>query len=754
MSGFSGGFRFVPIAYAVLALLLWPIPVFGLLHAESSAVVAFAAYFVAGLSSLNLFREKRAIGSVLLRQEAALLVPWVLLTASLLWRPNCAYLDGLLFFLVFPAVTVVFAVALAYVIDALQIEKKKSVMVAIGLLVSVAGPLYDIGFHPQFYTYNHVFGGVLGPIYDEELAVRPGLFVYRGLTLAWAVLFVLLGRLANARTKTRRATARRWNFAGTGLVMVSIALVYALSAPLGLNTTVGYLRDRLDGHVATEHFDIYYPSDRLSESELAVVAHEHEYRYRDLATKLDVEVDGRIQSFLYPDPETKAALTGAQFTNVAPVWLATPQLHVLVSDLDRAFAHELAHVFSREFGLPIVRASLSVGIVEGLAVALEPPRGLPSPHEQVSAALFGVTVDNLELAVASRLSPLGFWTGRGAVSYTTMGSFVSYLLEAYGPGPLKAAYARAGFRDAYGKSVEALTKEWTDVLRSLTYVEASAGPLVSARFAIPSLFEKRCPHHTPPYRRAYRDAFTALARKDSAQAFSRVQRSLEIEPGYVPSLDLWSHLALAQRREVDVLDRLRHVPADSMTSALYVRLGDALAMEGDSLSARRAYTAALRRLPSFAHEDRSRLGLRVVGAGRPSMIRMLATGTPTSGDEPEPAVTWARALAHARQDRFELAVHLLRTTLRAPGSRSEEVVASGHEAVHVEALRRRGLVWLARFTYRSGAPSTAAALAAEARDRYLRDGAFNEAAAIDDFRGKMLWLASRESAVDGRSSNP
>ena len=111
---------------------------------------------------------------------------------------------------------------------------------------------------------------------------------------------------------------------------------------------------------------------------------------------------------------------------MTPVWLSTPQVHVLAGQFEEIFPHELVHAFSRSFGMPILNASPAVGLVEGLAVAFEPPDGGPDASEQVAAVMGGETADRL----ARSLDPFGFWGGRGAVSYTTTGSFVGYLCEA------------------------------------------------------------------------------------------------------------------------------------------------------------------------------------------------------------------------------------------------------------------------------------------------------------------------------------
>ena len=153
------------IAYVVLGVGLWAFPVLGILHVESAAVVAGASWFVAGLSALAVWRRSPEVPfrAVLVRQEAGLVVPWALLTLSLLWRSNCGYLQGLLFFALFPPVTVALAVAVAYAFAASRVRLKRTLFGALGIALMLAGPLYDLGLHPQFYTYNHVFGRASSP---------------------------------------------------------------------------------------------------------------------------------------------------------------------------------------------------------------------------------------------------------------------------------------------------------------------------------------------------------------------------------------------------------------------------------------------------------------------------------------------------------------------------------------------------------------------------------------------------------------
>lgn len=701
-------------------------------------MVAGVAFFVSGGAALRAFARGLAFRRVLLSQLALLAIPWAMLTMTLLWRPNCGYLQGLLFYLLFAPFSVALAVALAYALMPGKGRGSGWVFGGIGLAIVLAGPVYDLGFHPQFYTYNHVFGGVLGPIYDEDLAVRPGLFAFRGLTVLWTLLAYLFGRWR----RMRDGPARRRVLGMAAVAALGLGLGYAFAAPLGINTPAWYLRAQLGAVHRTPHFDLYYDPASLSAADLRYLAEDHEYHYARLAHRLGVDVPGRIASYLYPDPDTKARLTGARLTNVAPVWLAQPQVHVLHESYEGVFAHELVHVFSRSFGVPILRASLLVGLVEGLAVALEPPDGRPSPHEQVLTATLedvGLADATLAADLATRLTPLGFWTGRGAVSYTTMGSFVAYLLDTYGAAPLKRVYAFGDFERVYGKSPEALAAEWQASLASLHAVARDAGPFVARRFAAPSLFEKPCPHHVPAYRRRYRAAVRALAEGDTARAEALVDASLEGRRSYVPALDLWSRLALARGDAGAVVARLDTMAVDTLSAALAVRLGDALALQARPERARQCYEAAYRLLPHYALEDRARVVLRKSLARRPDVLRILVSGAASDAmaerlSQGEGEAEWMallRAERLAAAEQFEQAASLLRTT---------PIPTGGATLAEQRLLEWQRLRWLAWYTYRSGQPAAAAAYAREASGALRRAGAWNEAARLDVFAQKMNWI--------------
>lgn len=741
----------VALVYGIVGVGLLFVPLFNLLHVESAAVIAGVAFFAAGLAALAAFTRGTSFRRVVAEQEALLLLPLAFLTASLAWVDNCDYVRGLLFYALFPCISVALAVALAWALTGIKVRPKKTVFVCVGVVMLLGGVLSDIGWNPQFYTYNHVFGGVLGPIYDEELAVRPGLFVFRGLSLLWAFLFWHVGTISRRTKRTPR------DLAVMTAMMLSIGLLYLFSARLGMTSPAWYIQEQLGGHYASEHFDLYYDPASLAHAEVERIVQDHEFRYHQLMTALNTEPEGRVQSYLYPDPDTKAALTGARYTNVAPVWLREPQVHVLLESYAAVFPHELAHVFSRAFGLPVLNASFSVGLVEGFAVALEPPDGRPSPHEQVAVTLVKQQQSGqptVGQTVASTLAPLGFWTGRGAVSYTTMGSFVQFLMEAYGIEAFKAVYAWGNWEDVYGKQVEELAEEWEATLLALPTISRDTEAWVSRRFAVPSLFEKACPHYIPPHRRALKEARYALTEADTSRALARLAFALEERPTWSTALADWARIQLAQGRATEVLERLDTLAITQQSPTLAWLTGDAWAMRAKSEVAQAAYARAYQQIPMFAGESRARLWLRMQWRTEPGLIAALVreaspeqkTRRLAAFEADLPSVGFAQAWLLIEAEQYEQALSVLQ--------RLHVGVIEWPSKAALESLERYRLALLMR-TYRVMYRfEDAKAVADQLVQAYVGEGAFNQAAFYQDWSEKLAWLAEqRFHAWDGPAAS-
>ncbi|PSQ72782.1 MAG: hypothetical protein BRD26_01840, partial [Bacteroidetes bacterium QH_1_64_81] len=304
-------------------------------------------------------------------------------------------------------------------------------------------------------------------------------------------------------------------------------------------------------------------------------------------------------------------------------------MHLLRDRVSQSLGHELAHVVSRPHGLPGLRASWAPGLVEGWAVALEPPSPEPSPDDLVRTAARSDTTTTLSdeaQAVVRRLSPWGFWTGRGAVSYATMGSFVGYLLNRYGPAKLKRVYAWGNFEAVYGRSVQSLAQEWAGHLRSDPVVARDAHDVVARRFTRPSLFETECPHYVPPARRHLQEARRAARRQDSTRMVAHLTRALAIEPRSAAAHEALARVRLARGQDEAVRRQLDTLAATTRTAGLRVALADAKTLGGEAEAARALYAEAHSQMPQYAHDIRARLMLRDAVAARQRVVRVLVSG--------------------------------------------------------------------------------------------------------------------------------
>ena len=719
LSGSSRAFRVAAAAHAAVCVALWPVPVFGLLHAESSAVVAGVGCLVAAVASARPLRAGAPLASLARAHLAALAVPLALLTVSALWRPNCGYAQGLGLFATLVPPSVLFGLGVAAVVSAFGVRGPRATAAIAILGVAVGGVAADLLLHPQLFTYSHVFGGVLGPIYDEELAVRPGLFAAKAQTLLWATALLFAARW-------RRGGGPDAARAG-GAAVALLGLSYAFAQPLGVVQTEGGIRSVLSARVdlgpVVVHLD---PSTPRAARQRA--AEEALFRFETLAEALGVRPHGPVDVYLYPDPDTKAALIGSRETSVVPVWLRSPQVHMLEGEVGRALGHELVHVLAREFGTPVLRASPAIGLVEGVAVALEPPDGLPDAARLVRAGM-GVPersggLPDPAAAVRATMSPGGFWTARAGVAYTANGAFVRWLLEEYGAGPLREAYRTGRFEPAYGRSLDRLTAEWAAWLARQP-VDAEAVAVARWLFSRPSLFEVRCPHHVPRAERLARNGAEAWEAGAASRAGALFDAAVARDPIRLDALDgrLATHLALTGAVPDDALGRARALADTLRDAASLGHLADVLRLAGRDAEAEATYRAAGDSLAPVDAAGRLLLDLRRQLAPA-SLAELVGTPPDSVTGRLEQRAPVHAALRHAAADRPAEAWHVARAWCAAP--------APG-EAGRVLRLIQANLA------HRAGAFVTARRLYAGLADAFEAEGPRSYAPLVRDAQRRLDW---------------
>jgi len=474
----------------LIGTLSLAIPLLRDFHWESAGLASLVSAFTAGtLSARGRWRTAR-----LFRNIASLLIGWVLPLLIYALSTGCFSLDGLGFWLLGPVPSMLFGAAVGRTVRLSGIRFPALLSTLILLGCALVPVVYQLLSYPQLYIFNHVWSYWPGPIYDELVPLDHRLFIYRGITLLWVVaLWALPAMMSSIRYRSV-------------VLFSAIALLfcYLNLANWGLIAPEERLIRELGSIHQTEHFTIVYDGAALDPMQIEQIARQHEHHLEEITGALEVDREvyreNRIHSYIYAHASQKKRLTGAGQTSYVPVWLSD-QTHIALEHLNRVLRHELVHVVARQFGNRF-GASMSIGLVEGLAVALDPDRHNHTTHQLVAASEEWPEAREL----AQLFAPAGFYSSSGAVSYLVSGSFVSHLLAHYPVDLFKTAYRTGDLEHAYSPlDLEELTRSWHRRLEQ-TEVDDDIRRRSVTLFQTPSLFEKPCPRVTAKRQMAERYA--------------------------------------------------------------------------------------------------------------------------------------------------------------------------------------------------------------------------------------------------------
>jgi hypothetical protein len=364
-----------------------------------------------------------------------------------------------------------------------------AVLYALAAVGSLAASLAAAYRGPAAFVFDPLLGAWPGPIYDEALApdLRAALFAVAALSAAAGV-----AAAAEAIVRARRGGA---GAARRALVALAVAIATLASTRVALEVSglsgsraalVRALGARREGPRCT----LVLPREKPAAAADALLS-DCEFQLADVARALGV-APPRATVYVYRSADEKRRLVGAAATEYAKPWLA--ELHVVDAPLPHPLLrHELVHVVGAQIapgplGVPARAGVLpSAGLVEGLAAALETPRGRFTVHEWSRAALeLGLLPD-----VTQIVGPAGFYAQPPARAYTAAGSFLAFLLERYGTAKVREAYRTGDVERAVGLPLPDLAAAWRSFLAG---VELPPGAVAAARARLgrESLFARPC----------------------------------------------------------------------------------------------------------------------------------------------------------------------------------------------------------------------------------------------------------------------
>ncbi|TVQ12831.1 MAG: hypothetical protein EA364_07930 [Balneolaceae bacterium] len=514
------------------------IPLVRDLHIESALLAALTGCFVAVIYAARGDRStdlRRAGGLITVIYTAGL--PLLVYALAV----GCYSFHGLGFWIFYPSFSILFGYSITRFFRVTGYRRPAVWGLTVVLIVGLGGFLLEFFTLPQVYFHNHVWGGWPGPIYDEDVRLGTSVIFFRSITLSWVVLLWVFPDVKKNRVFLFLAVA----------MVINLLLSYTRLAENGVISPREWIQRELGGHHATEHFDIYYDPAAYSGEELGMIAAWHEFHLAELTSALNIDFDyrdSRIESYLYAHPWQKQKLTGAKFTSYVPVWQKTDQMHIAKPAIAPSLRHEMVHVVAKQFGNRILNASWSIGLVEGLAVALDVrTNGIATTDQLVAAAKPYPDARDMK----SAFSVTGFYGGRSSVNYTTTGSFVRYLLSEYPVESFREAYRTGRIERCYSASMDDLVAGWHEFLDTVEYDDTQREAAM-ALFAVPSIFEKPCPHLVTEAFRNFDNYRLLLSEGDTLTALVSLEAAMRLQPDNDRLWSAWTYHKLAMGRFEDV----------------------------------------------------------------------------------------------------------------------------------------------------------------------------------------------------------
>jgi tetratricopeptide (TPR) repeat protein len=487
------------VIYLIVSIVILFQPLFNYLGFEFSALNGLIVFAVSSNYTYKIFLKYKnkpgknnfteMVIEALYKNMMLIIIPFLAATINLFFVRNCSYLTGVFYYLLIPCITVIYSIALSVFTYSFFNRFRRIALTAIFIII-ILFSISEYYFNPQLFVFNPFIGFFPGMIYDEELYLTSNLIFYRINTLLQSIILLSVANIFyQVPDKTRlRIELMKLKYAFQPIVIVLLFIVvlfFVFRNEFRITVEKDYIISTLGKTRDTPHFIIHYSSKNLSEKEVNDICDLHEFYYYKICRELEVDFTDKIESFIYPDPETKYSLIGAKYTIIAKPWLK--QIHLNENSIDEVLKHELVHVIAGNFGIPVLRVSRSAALVEGLAMAIEWQWGYRTLHQYS----YGILKFMPGINFSDILSTTGFISSNPNISYVLSGSFIRYLIDNYGIRNVKQLYNDGDYKKATGKSEDILVKEWQSYLYKIN-VQSEDSTVTLYTFKRQSIFQKVC----------------------------------------------------------------------------------------------------------------------------------------------------------------------------------------------------------------------------------------------------------------------
>lgn len=591
------------VSFATLGIIVSLLPLVGDFHVETAQIggLLFAitgALLASRLHSPNRIKDDatkashyqtgllkgESLRSVFL--ETAFLMGSFLLPifiASIL--RGCLSVDGVLIVALIAPTSGILGISIGVFFSTHLRKYNKRVSILVIFFLSIVPPLVILRYFPHVFLFNSVWGWFPAPIYDEQVAFSWSLAQHRISVLAASVLILSFSKKAWITS-----TLKNLQESSLWLMRFFAAIVYLLLILTFSSSRVlvshGDIKKFLGGSERLGTTELIYDVSSVNEISVGHWLSWVDFNIQEIKESLDLAYNEEITIYLYRDRWQKQRYTGAKHTSYVPVWNRKAHIHIDEQSGHSVLRHELVHVLAREMAHTIPGASLSIGLTEGLAVALEDPRFIRISRDQIVAGSESTPNFN---EIRRLFTPWGFYGGRSGVNYTICGSFTNYLLEHGDISLLKSAYRTGSLRGAFGPELEELFDGWLSHIKS---IETDSLSMTFTRqvFGRESIFERTCARNLTRAEALIDQVQMHSARKNFAEAGRLSDKLLSLYPESQAGWSYWSYFQLISGEYLSVIESAKTHLANSSEQTYYLRLADAYVAADSLMHASRVIT--------------------------------------------------------------------------------------------------------------------------------------------------------------------
>lgn len=475
------------IVIFVLNILFLFLPLLNVFGFEFSLANSIILFFVSGIYIINYFENlpglsefsKPELKNTGLTFIVFLIIPLLVSLFYSSFTMICSLKDGFLFYLVITVPSVILGSSVGLLVFTFFRKFRILIFIILTILILTI-PLFEFYCNPQVYFFNPVFGFFPGTIYDEGIKVTAKLILYRLLNLMFfsSIVLLVLKSLKKSFPKI---------FIAVYTIAIS-ALFFYLSPVFGFSTTNSSLQKELSVNFKTAHFNIYFSTD-IPNSLAKEIILEHEYDYKILTKFFELQPQGRITSYVFDSSEQKGKYFGSVNADVAKPWLK--QVYVSADSYDQTLRHELAHVFTANFGTGIFKVAdrLNPAMIEGAAVAAAPFDGDNTIHYMAKLAY----QNGYKIKIEHLFRGLNFFGSVSSLSYIYAGSFSKFLIDNFGVIKFEELYSNLNFKEVYKEPVDKITHAYYNFLDSLQ-IDKNINK-AHYYFGRQTIFQKVCPRY-------------------------------------------------------------------------------------------------------------------------------------------------------------------------------------------------------------------------------------------------------------------